>query len=178
MCGGLSHPGCSPAPIDAATRHKRRLEAKSSVRGASQPFAPNPRASQKSCPRRKESHLPFELKTIRAQNRLHLRAWGHPTPEGAFDCASAAIAELSRLRAGFDVISDVSGLASLPTDCMPHVDRLASFLVASQVGRVVRVCGPLPDVILQLERQARARGYAAHLATSVVEAEAMLDDTR
>jgi hypothetical protein len=41
---------------------------------------------------------------------------------------------------------------------MPHVDRLASFLVASKVGRVVRVCGPLPDVILQLERQARARG--------------------
>jgi hypothetical protein len=61
---------------------------------------------------------------------------------------------------------------------MPHVDRLASFLVASKVGRVVRVCGPLPDVILQLERQARARGYAAHLATSVVEAESMLDDTR
>jgi hypothetical protein len=122
--------------------------------------------------------VPFELKAIRAQNRLHLRAWGHPTPEGAFDCVSATIAEASKLRAGFDVISDVSGLASLSSECMPHVDRLASFLVSSQVGRVVRVCGPLPDVILKLERQGRARGYAAHLATSVVEAEAMLDDTR
>jgi hypothetical protein len=61
---------------------------------------------------------------------------------------------------------------------MPQVDRLTSFLVATQLGRVVRVCGPLPEVILKLERQSRAQGYAAHLATSVVEAEAMLDDTR
>jgi hypothetical protein len=122
--------------------------------------------------------LPFELTTIRSRNRLHLKAWGHPTPKGTFDCASAAIAELSRLRAGYDIISDVSGLASLPSSCMPHVDRLSSFLLDSQVGRVVRVCGPVPDVILQLERQARARGYAAHLASSLGEAEALLDDRR
>ena len=122
--------------------------------------------------------MPFELKTIRARNRLFLKAWGHPTPEGVFDCASAAIAELSKLRAGFDVISDVSRLSSLPSGCLPQLDRLTSFLVQSRVGRVVRVCGPLPDVILTLERQARAKGYAAHLATSVAEAEALLDDSR
>jgi hypothetical protein len=122
--------------------------------------------------------LPFELKTIRARNRLHLKAWGHPTAEGAFACASAAMTELSRLRAGYDVISDVSGLSSLSNRCMPQVDRLTSFLVASQVGRVVRVCGPLPEIIVKLERKARASGYSAHLATSVAEAEALLDDTR
>jgi hypothetical protein len=122
--------------------------------------------------------LPFELKTIRGRNRFVLRAWGHATPVGAFDCASAAITELSKLGNGFDVISDVSGLSSLSSDCMPHVDRLTSFLGGSRLGRVVRVCGPLPDIILKLERQARAKGYAAHLATSVVEAEALLDDGR
>jgi hypothetical protein len=131
-----------------------------------------------SASRCKELSLPFELKTVRARNRLHLRAWGHPTPEGVFDFTSATIAELSRLRAGFDVISDVSGLTSLPDGCMPQVDRLTSFLLATQVGRVVRVSGPLREVILQLEREARAKGYAAHLVASVVEAEAMLDDTR
>lgn len=125
-----------------------------------------------------ESSLPFELKAIRARNRLFLRAWGHPTPAGAFDCASAAIVEVSKLRAGFDVISDVSGLSSLPSECLPQLDRLTSSLVENRVGRVVRVCGPLPEVILTLERQARAKGYAAHLATSVEEAEALLDDTR
>jgi hypothetical protein len=122
--------------------------------------------------------LPFELKTIRGRNRLLLRAWGHATPPGAFDCASAAITELSKLGNGFDVISDVSGLASLSNDCMPQVDRLTSFLGKSRVGRVVRVCGPLPAIILKLERHARVKGYAAHLATSVVEAEALLDDSR
>jgi hypothetical protein len=122
--------------------------------------------------------LPFELTTIRARNRFHLRAWGHPTPEGTFSCVSACIAELSKLRAGFDVLSDVSRLSSLPSGCLPQLERLMSFLVESRVGRVVRVCGPLPDVILKLERQARAKGYAAHLATSVVEAEALLDDSR
>ena len=62
---------------------------------------------------------------------------------------------------------------------MPQLDRLTTFLVAShRVGRVVRVCGSLPDVILKLEREARAKGYAAHLATSVGEAEALLDHTR
>jgi len=125
-----------------------------------------------------EFPLPFELKTIRGRNRFLLRAWGHPTPAGAFDCASAAITELSKLGNGFDVISDVSGLGSLPNDCMLHVDRLTSFLGKSRMGRVVRVCGPLPDIILKLERQARTKGYAAHLATSVVEAEALLDDSR
>lgn len=122
--------------------------------------------------------LPFELKTLRSRNRLHLRVWGHPTPEGTFECASAAIAELSKLRPGYDIISDVSGLSSLSNPCMSQVDRLTSFLVASQVGRVVRVCGTLPDIILKLERQARAKGYGAHLATSLGEAEALLDDKR
>lgn len=127
-------------------------------------------AAQRSFP------LPFDFKTLRGRNRFSLKAWGHPTPEGVFDFASAAIAELSKLRAGFDVLSDVSGLSSLSSDCMPQVDRLTSFLVDNGVGRVVRVCGPLPDIILKLERQARAKGYAAHLATSVAEAEALLDD--
>ena len=58
------------------------------------------------------------------------------------------------------------------------MDRLTSFLVASQFGRVVRVCGPAPDVIVKLERHARTKGYAAHLATSLEEAEALLDDRR
>jgi len=61
---------------------------------------------------------------------------------------------------------------------MPQVDRLTSYLVDNKMGRVVRVCGPLPDIILKLERQARAKGYAAHLATSVAEAEALLDERR
>lgn len=136
------------------------------------------RAQRAPSPMDLESSLPFELKAIRARNRLFLRAWGHPTPAGAFDCASAAIVEVSKLRAGFDVISDVSGLSSLPSECLPQLDRLTSSLVENRVGRVVRVCGPLPEVILTLERQARAKGYAAHLATSVEEAEALLDDTR
>jgi hypothetical protein len=124
----------------------------------------------------KESPLPFDFKSLRGRNRFYLRAWGHPTPEGIFDFASAAIVELSKLRAGFDVVSDVSGLSSLSCDCMPQVDRLTTFLADNHVGRVVRVCGPLPDIILKLERQARVRGYAAHLATSVEEAEALLDE--
>lgn len=124
----------------------------------------------------KECPLPFEFKTLRGRNRFFLRASGHPTPEGVFDFASSAITELSWLREGFDVISDVSGLNSLSSECMVHVDRLMSFLVDNKVGRVVRVCGPLPDIILKLERQARAKGYAAHLATSVEEAEALLDE--
>jgi hypothetical protein len=122
--------------------------------------------------------LPYEIHSVRSRNRLYLRAWGHPSPELAFDCASAAIAEGSKLRAGFDVVSDVSGLASLPDTCMAQVERLSGFLVANGMGRVVRICGPLPDVIVKLERQARARGYAAHLATSLAEAEALLDETR
>lgn len=125
-----------------------------------------------------EFQLPFDFRNIRGRNRFALRAWGHPTPASVFDFASAAIAEMSKLRAGFDVVSDVSGLSSLPNDCMPQVDRLTSFLVDNGVGRVVRVCGPLPDIILKLERQARAKGYAAHLATSVAEAEALLDYSR
>ena len=120
----------------------------------------------------------FEVETLRSHNRLRLKASGHATPKEVFAFASAAIAAASKLRAGFDVLADLSGLASLPDDCMPHVERLQSFLMANGVGRVVRVCGPLPDVILKLERQSRANGYAAHLATSVAEAEALLDATR
>ncbi len=122
--------------------------------------------------------MPFEVHTLRSHNRLRVRAWGHPTPEEAFALASEAIEALSRLRAGFDVLADVSGLGSLPDGCMPQVERLQSYFVRSEVGRVVRVCGALPDVVLKLERQARAAGYAAHLATSVAEAEALLDSPR
>jgi hypothetical protein len=125
-----------------------------------------------------EFPLPFEIHALRSHNRLYLRAWGHPSTETVFECASATLAEAAKLRAGFDVVSDVSGLSSLPDVCMPQVDRLSASLVASRMGRVVRVCGPLPEVILKLERQARVNGYAAHLATSLAEAEALLDQTR
>lgn len=122
--------------------------------------------------------MPYEIHSIRSLNRLYLRAWGHPSPDHVFDCASAVMTEGSKLRAGFDLVSDVSGLASLPDTCMPEVERLSGFLVANGMGRVVRICGPLPDIIVKLERQARANGYAAHLATSLSEAEALLDETR
>ena len=125
-----------------------------------------------------ENNLPFEIHTLRSHNRLYLRAWGHPSPDGVFDCAAAVIAEGSKLRSGFDLVSDVSGLASLPDICLPQVERLSGLLLANGMGRVVRICGPLPDVIVKLERQARAKGYAAHLATSLAEAEALLDETR
>jgi len=124
---------------------------------------------------RRSTPLPYELQALRSHNRLHVRAWGHPTPEEAFACANAAIAALSKLRAGFDVLADVSGLNSLSDACMPHVERLQSSFVENQVRRVVRVCGPLPEIILKLERHARSQGYAAHLATSVEEAESLLD---
>ncbi len=173
-CGGLSRPGCGLLPIIDAVRQKPRVGA---ISASGWPLPPCARQVPPPCfclP--KEFPLPFDFKSLRGRNRFYLKAWGHPTPEGIFDFASAAIVELSKLREGFDVVSDVSGLSSLSCDCMPQVDRLTAFLADNHVGRVVRICGPLPDIILKLERQARARGYAAHLATSVEEAEALLDE--
>jgi hypothetical protein len=119
--------------------------------------------------------VPFDVHAVRSHNRLYLKVWGHVSPDRVFDCASATITEASKLRPGFDAILDVSGLTSLPDSCLPHVARIDEFLVSSGVRRVVRVCGRLPELVVKLERQARTTGYSAHLATSMGEAEALLD---
>lgn len=108
------------------------------------------------------------------RNILHLELAGRPTAADALQVEGQLREAISRLRAPFDVLSDVRGLESL--DDLPIADarRVGELLAKARVRRVVRVVGKSSAAAIQMERVARLLGHSAHLAFSREEAESLL----
>lgn len=108
------------------------------------------------------------------RNFLLLEISGRPTSEEAVEAEAQMRAAITRLRAPFDVVSDVRGLESLEDVPSADTRRLGELLSRAKVRRVVRVVGKSSIAAIQMERVARMLGHSAHLAFSREEAEALL----
>jgi hypothetical protein len=108
------------------------------------------------------------------RNFLLMEISGRPTGAEVVEAEAVLRQAVSRLRAPFDVLSDVRGLESL--DDLPLADarRVGEFLATAKVRRVVRVVGKSSTAAIQMERIARMLGHSAHLAFSREEAEGLL----
>ncbi|MBM4776712.1 MAG: hypothetical protein GQE15_03325 [Archangiaceae bacterium] len=108
------------------------------------------------------------------RNFLLLEISGRPVTADLATAEAQVREAITRLRAPFDVLSDVRGLESL--DDLPAADakRLGELLARAKVRRVVRVVGKSSTAAIQMERVARSLGHSAHLAFSREEAEALL----
>ena len=108
------------------------------------------------------------------RNFLLMEISGRPTSADVAPAEAQVREAIKRLRAPFDVLSDVRNLESL--DDLPLADarRLGELLSHAKIRRVVRVVGKSSTAAIQMERVARSLGHSAHLAFSREEAEALL----
>jgi hypothetical protein len=117
----------------------------------------------------------FEVEARVGKNRLVVRLWGEIDDAEAPRIADAAIAAMDRLRPGFDILSDLSGVTRLHARAAEPLRRIIEVARTRRFRRGVRVVGRSVDAALLFERTSRAIGHEAHLAFSLEEAEQLLD---
>ena len=116
----------------------------------------------------------FEVTVNTDKNRLYVTLQGHLEANERAEVVNAFIAAIRRLRPGFDIINDMSGLAPTEADGLKDLARVQATAMLRGVRKVIRVVR-IPLSRIQLDRQARELGWAYETADSVAEAEARLD---
>ncbi|MFP2934315.1 hypothetical protein ACLESO_56190 [Pyxidicoccus sp. 3LG] len=117
----------------------------------------------------------FEVEALVGKNRLVVRIWGEVDGQEAYRVGDAAVLAIERLRPGFDMVSDLSGVTQLPPESTGQLRRIIEAARAKGYRRTVRVVGRSAVAAVQFERISRALGHEAHLAFSMEEAERLLD---
>jgi anti-anti-sigma regulatory factor len=74
-----------------------------------------------------------------ARNLVCLRFNGHVSAAQMRAGAEEVARLLPKMRAGFSVLADLSGLDAMDLDCVPHLAKIMDLCKAQGVGLVVRV---------------------------------------
>ena|ERR1019366_2866214 len=84
----------------------------------------------------------FEIQTDAVLNLIRIRYVGHVTAAGMKACRTEVERLLSGTRAGFTMLTDLSGLEAMDLDCVPHLAKIMDLCRAKGIGTVVRI---IPD---------------------------------
>ncbi len=106
-----------------------------------------------------------------ARNRIILTLKGQPLPVHLAEASKHLPDLLTRVKAPFDLLSDVRELDSLELLASPQVCEVVSTILRHGVRRTVRIVGRSATGALHMERIARQIDHHAHLAFSFEEAE-------
>ena len=111
-------------------------------------------------------------------NRLHIDLNGRMGADEIDAAAEESVEQAERLRDGFDIITDLSGFKPPSPEAAEPIKRAQSELKEMGVDRVVRVVDDeTNDIVLHaFERRSTDVGYSGESASSVAEAERLLDD--
>lgn len=120
----------------------------------------------------------FDVDTDVRSNRLYIDLNGKLDAETIDDAAEATTEAATRLRDGFDVITDLSGFRTPSPEAAKPIKRAQEQLKEMGVDRVVRVVDEDTSqvVVNAFERRSRDVGYSGETADSVEAAERLLDD--
>lgn len=84
----------------------------------------------------------FDMQFDESRNLVTIRYFGHVTGAAMKGVTEHALAVLSKVRPGFTVLTDLSGLESMELDCVPGLTGMMDRFKAKGVGTVVRI---IPD---------------------------------
>jgi hypothetical protein len=115
----------------------------------------------------------MDIRADVTKNRLYLILSGFFEDPEMTAVADKCIAEVKKLKPGFDIINDISQCKSASDKGIMELLRAQTFIKQSGVNKVVRITG---DIITQAQfnRQAKEAGYSAETAASIAEAEKIL----
>ncbi|MBW1810031.1 MAG: hypothetical protein JRJ87_17675 [Deltaproteobacteria bacterium] len=109
------------------------------------------------------------------KNRLYLTFEGSFSDDEAKLVFKETLKEANKLRAGFDVINDISEFQPATIEGTKVIQAAQEVLVKLGVNRVVRVVGKSIIGQMQFRRTFKTFGKVAQTAATVEEAEKMLD---
>ncbi len=110
-----------------------------------------------------------------AKNRLYLVLDGFFQDDEIPKVADKCISEASKLKPGFDVINDISNFKPASPKGAEEIKRAQIFVKQNGVKRVIRVVGEAVLAQAQFDRQSKGSGLTADTATTVADAERILD---
>jgi hypothetical protein len=111
-----------------------------------------------------------------AKNRLYMALDGFFSDEEAKQTADKGIAEASKLKAGFDIVNDIRGFKPTSPNGAAEIKRALIFCKQQGLRHVIRVVDQAAVIgEVQFSRQSKDVGLAVDTATSVEEADKILD---
>ena len=117
----------------------------------------------------------FDARADVVKNRLYITLKGFLTDEEAKNAAGLVIAEIRKLRPGFDVINDLSEFEAASPVGTQEIARGQKAAVGGGARRFIRVVSQEILGAHQFQRVAKTTGVTAEVAGSVIEAERLLE---
>lgn len=118
----------------------------------------------------------FSARADVEKNRLYLVAKGFMTDDQMKAACELDIQELKKLKPGFDVISDVFELKAATPEGSEEIARVQKAFNEMGIGRnIIIIKDPITQ--MQIERKGKESGVGHEHASSVEEAERMLDNS-
>jgi hypothetical protein len=118
----------------------------------------------------------FDIQANIPKNRLYLRLVGFMSDEDAATVADRIISEVGKLKTGFAIINDISGLKPASQVAAEHLRRAQDLSIKRGSGRIIRVVGSQAITQMQWNRTLKeSQGKAAEVAATFEDAEKMLD---
>lgn len=122
--------------------------------------------------------MPYELRVDQTKNRMYLTLIGAFTDAEVPEVAARCIEALSSLKPGFTIVTDISRCQPLSQFGVQEVRRVAEIgLKKYGMRTTARVVGASAIAKLQFRRVNREAGFESYFATSVAEADALLDES-
>src|SRR5690349_19242184 len=115
------------------------------------------------------------LRLEEKKNRLYVTLAGLMSDEEMKAAADQTIEQVKKLRKGFTILTDISKFRPMTKQGVEEVKRVGLFCAANGMKATARVIGISPTAHQQFQRVAKENGYTAYTATSVDEAESMLE---
>ena len=119
-----------------------------------------------------------EIRADEPKQRLYILLSGFLTDEEIADGADKCIACASKLKPGFDAITDISEFKPASGAGIQHLMRAINFVKEHGVRRAVRISGEAALSEMQFDRVSKEAGFDQSIritARSVAEAEKILD---
>jgi len=111
-----------------------------------------------------------------AKNRLYMALEGFFSDEEAKEIADKGISEVSKLKTGFDIVNDIRGFKPTSPKGADEIKRGLVFCKQQGLRHVIRVVDESAVIGQgQFARQAKEIGQNSETATSVEEADRILD---
>ena len=117
----------------------------------------------------------IDIRADVAKNRLYLVLIGFFQDDEVKVASDKCIAEATKLKAGFDVINDISQFKPASPKGADEIKRAQLFVKQHGVKRVIRIVGDAVITQAQFSRQEKEAGYNADTAATLADAEKILD---
>jgi hypothetical protein len=118
--------------------------------------------------------MPYEIRSNVTRNALFVRLEGFLTDTEAVEVADKVIAELERLRPGFDAITDITHFKPGSAKVASELMRTQQAYKAHGIRRVIRIVGESVVAKMQFQRTGEEVGLEMAYVSSFEEAEKLL----